>query len=194
MAEAASHLYCWYAKLCTSEYHWVETCCRGLLPGQSFSFSRTTWKSLVPQSVLSVWTFSSFHHSVFYIRGFPGGPSGKESTCQLGRCDSILWIVGTILWRREWQPTPAFLPGKSRGQRSLAGCTPWGHKRVRHSLVTKQKHQKFHIRETNFRSVQCEEQPCSYLKTHFLVFSFSHQIDVIFFHYSSHGVVSRWSR
>ena len=32
--------------------------------------------------------------------------------------------VGSIRWRREWQPTPAFLPGKSHGQRSLAGCTP----------------------------------------------------------------------
>ena len=28
----------------------------------------------------------------------------------------------------EWQPTPAFLPGKSHGQRSLADYSPWGHK------------------------------------------------------------------
>ena len=25
-------------------------------------------------------------------------------------------------WRREWQPTPVFLPGESQGQRSLVGC------------------------------------------------------------------------
>jgi len=31
-------------------------------------------------------------------------------------------------WRREWQPTPVFLPGESHGQRSLAGYNPWGHK------------------------------------------------------------------
>ena len=31
-------------------------------------------------------------------------------------------------WRRKWQPTPVFFPGKSQGQRSLAGCSPWGHK------------------------------------------------------------------
>ena len=36
--------------------------------------------------------------------------------------------VGTILWRREWLPTPVFLPGESHGQRSLVGCSPWGHK------------------------------------------------------------------
>ena len=30
--------------------------------------------------------------------------------------------------RRAWQPTPVFLPGKFHGQRSLVGCSPWGHK------------------------------------------------------------------
>ena len=29
-------------------------------------------------------------------------------------------------WRREWEPTPVFLPGESHGQRSLAGYSPWG--------------------------------------------------------------------
>ena len=29
--------------------------------------------------------------------------------------------------RRQWHPTPVFLPGKSHGQRSLEGCSPWGH-------------------------------------------------------------------
>ena len=32
--------------------------------------------------------------------------------------------VGTIPWRRKWQPTPAFLPEKSHRQRSLAGYSP----------------------------------------------------------------------
>ena len=30
--------------------------------------------------------------------------------------------------RRKWQPIPVFLPGKSHGQRSLKGYSPWGHK------------------------------------------------------------------
>ena len=34
--------------------------------------------------------------------------------------------VGKIPWRRECQPTPAFLPGKSHGQRSPSGYSPWG--------------------------------------------------------------------
>ena len=29
-------------------------------------------------------------------------------------------------WRREWQPTPVFLPGEPQGQRSLVGCRLWG--------------------------------------------------------------------
>ena len=31
------------------------------------------------------------------------------------------------IWRRKWQPTPVFLPGKVHGQRRLAGCSPWGY-------------------------------------------------------------------
>ena len=49
--------------------------------------------------------------------------------------------VGKSPWRRKWQPTPVFLPGKSHGQRRLAGCSPWFHKRVRHDLATKQQQQ-----------------------------------------------------
>ena len=49
--------------------------------------------------------------------------SGKESTCQcrrLRRHGLDPWVV-KIPWRRKWPPTPVFLPGKSRGQGSLAG-------------------------------------------------------------------------
>ena len=37
---------------------------------------------------------------------------------------SSLWL-SLFNWR-QWHPTPVFLPGKSRGQRSLVGCSPWG--------------------------------------------------------------------
>ena len=49
------------------------------------------------------------------------------SAMQETRFDS--W-VGKMLWRREWQPTPVFLPGGSQGQRSLEGYSPWGHKEL----------------------------------------------------------------
>ena len=52
----------------------------------------------------------------------------KNSRANAG--DRFYPWVGKILWRRAWQPTPVFLPGESDGQRSLAICSPWGHKRV----------------------------------------------------------------
>ena len=36
--------------------------------------------------------------------------------------------AGKIPWRRKWQPAPVFLPGKSHGQRILAGYKPWSHR------------------------------------------------------------------
>ena len=48
------------------------------------------------------------------LRGFPRGFSGKELTCQSKRHGFSSW-VGKILWRRKWQPTLVFLPGKSHG-------------------------------------------------------------------------------
>ena len=31
-----------------------------------------------------------------------------------------------LRFTRQWHPTPVLLPGKSHGQRSLVGCSPWG--------------------------------------------------------------------
>ena len=66
-----------------------------------------------------------------YYLGFPGGSSGKESSCQWRRCKRCgfnPW-VGKILWSRKWQSIPVFLPRKAHGRRSLAGYnSPWGRK------------------------------------------------------------------
>ena len=59
--------------------------------------------------------------------GFLDGSVGKESACNAREVGSIP-MSGRFPWRRKWHPTPVFLPGKSHGQRSLAGCSPWGHK------------------------------------------------------------------
>ena len=68
-----------------------------------------------------------------------GGASGKESACQCKRSNGHRFNpwVGKIPWRRKWEPTPVFLPGKSHGQRSLLGYTVHGiPKRVQFDLVT----------------------------------------------------------
>ena len=51
--------------------------------------------------------------------GFPGGSVVKNPPADAGDSD---WIP----WRRKWQPTTVFLPGKSHGQKSLGGYSPWG--------------------------------------------------------------------
>ena len=35
-------------------------------------------------------------------------------------------LIWSSLFKRQWHPTPVLLPGKSHGQRSLVGCSPWG--------------------------------------------------------------------
>ena len=55
--------------------------------------------------------------------------SGKESACQCRGCRFNPWVE-KIPKRRKWQPAPVFLPGKSHGQRRLAGYSPWGHKEL----------------------------------------------------------------
>ena len=63
-------------------------------------------------------------------KGFPGGALVKNrpaSAGDTGDMGLIPW-VGRIPWKRKWQPTPVFLSGKSHGQRSLVGYSPWGRK------------------------------------------------------------------
>ena len=36
--------------------------------------------------------------------------------------------VGKIFWRKEWLPTPVFLPGEFHGPRTVMGYSQWGHK------------------------------------------------------------------
>ena len=60
------------------------------------------------------------------------------------------------MWRRrQWHPTPVLLPGKSHGQRSLVGCSPWGRKELD---MTEQLHFHFSlscIGEENGNPLQC---------------------------------------
>ena len=72
--------------------------------------------------------------------GFPGRAVVKNPPANAGDPTHGFdpW-VGKILWRRKWQPTPVFLPGKSHGQRMLAGYNPWSHKEsdtTKHWLYT----------------------------------------------------------
>ena len=60
--------------------------------------------------------------------------SAREETIPISLSVSTCLFITEFIeqthsnWRRrQWQPTPVLLPGKSHGQRSLVGCSPWGH-------------------------------------------------------------------
>ena len=68
-----------------------------------------------------IYIFIYIYHT---FKGFPGGSDGKESACNGGDPGSILGSGRSPADRN----TPVFFPGESHRQRSLAGCSPWGHK------------------------------------------------------------------
>ena len=59
------------------------------------------------------------------IIGLPWWLSGKESACQCRKHGFNPWLK-KIPWRRKWQPTVAFLPGKFHGQRGAWQATVHG--------------------------------------------------------------------
>ena len=69
--------------------------------------------------------------------GKEGGKEGKmekrreEEEEKEGRGEGVVettWFIwsSSNVWRRQWQPTPVFLPGESQGWGSLVGCHLWG--------------------------------------------------------------------
>ena len=72
--------------------------------------------------------------------GLPWWSSDWESTCRWRGHRFHPW-VRKIPWRRKWQPTPVFLPGKSHGQRSLAGYSQWACKELDTTEQPKQQQQ-----------------------------------------------------
>ena len=81
------------------------------------------------------------HSSVFAWRipgtGEPGGLPSMGSH-RVGHDWSGLAAAAAAAgncWRRKWQPIRVFLPGKSHGQRSLVGYSPWG---CKESEITEQ--------------------------------------------------------
>ena len=84
---------------------------------------------------------------ISWDRGFPGGLVGKKSACRRS------WLnpwVRKIPWRKAWQPVLVFLPVKSHGQRSLAGCSPWDRKDLDITEATEQ-HTHTHTHTHNWR-------------------------------------------
>ena len=58
------------------------------------------------------------------------------TTASAGKIPVHLQISSLENRRRQWHPTPVFLPGESHGRRSLVGCSPWGHEESDTTEVT----------------------------------------------------------
>ena len=61
--------------------------------------------------------------------GFPGGSGVRNPPASAGDV-GLIPDSGRSPGEENGKPTPVFLPGKSHGQRSLVGYSPWGHKGV----------------------------------------------------------------
>ena len=88
--------------------------------------------------ILNLASLETFFPLTVLVTGLPGGASGKESACQCRRCKRCRFDpwVRKIPWRKQWQPTLVFLPGKFHGQTSLLGGSPLGHKELDMAEVT----------------------------------------------------------
>ena len=116
----------------TDNYRYISLYCASQIP----VFFKTNWRFVATLHCHMIAFFSNnllnkvcILFFFFFFNGFSSGSDSKESTCQCRRLRFDPW-VGKIPWRRKWQPTPVFLPGKFHEQRSLVGCSPWGRERV----------------------------------------------------------------
>ena len=100
-----------------------------LSPSLTFEFVISTYfflqlgsshseKAMAPHSSTLAWKIPWMEE--------PGGPQSMGSL-RVGEDSAISLSLFTFLhWRRQWQPTPVFLPGESQGRRSFVGCRLWG--------------------------------------------------------------------
>ena len=70
--------------------------------------------------------------------GLPSWLSGKRLPLPMQETKETRVQSLGIPWSRKWHPTPVFLPEKSHGQGSLAGCSPWDCKELNTRVQTEQ--------------------------------------------------------
>ena len=114
-----------------------------------------TLKSLLQHHSLNVsvlWLSAFFMVQVSYLYMTTGKTIALILRTFVGRVMALLF---NMLPRRQWHPTPVLLPGKSHGQRSLVGCSPWSREE---SDTTERLHFHFSlscIGEGNGNPLQC---------------------------------------
>ena len=76
---------------------------------------------MLSQKVLKLFSFfKKMCFIIYFMFKLPWWFNDEELACQCRRCGFNPW-VRTVPWKREWQPTPGFLPGESHGQKEPGG-------------------------------------------------------------------------
>ena len=141
-------LYLIHQQILLSEYskcmhnhfgHYPDSGHRHLLSGSLPSFLNCSFSILASLGLVSQWSeipFKDVNQITYFLcpkvsDGFPL------------RLDTLAFKCSQkTLRRRQWQPTPVFLPGKSQGRRSLVGCHLWGCTELDTTEATQQQQQK----------------------------------------------------
>ena len=77
---------------------------------------------------MHLYTHAFYIQVLMYLHIWASPVAQQKSICLQCRRHKYDPWVGKIPWKRKWHATPGFLPGKSHGQRRLAGYSPWCHK------------------------------------------------------------------
>ena len=98
----------------------------------------------------------------FFFRASLAALSKRILHC---RVPGLIPWVGKIPWGREWLPIAVFLPGEHHGQRSLAGCSPWGHEeldKTKHSTAQNNSNANIPARreKSSLKVVRCDSISC----------------------------------
>ena len=111
---------------------------RGKVKSSSGAF--WAWKIISLNYSSSQRQWDNKYCSAIDLTGFPGCASSKKPSCQFRRHERSRFhlCVRKIPWRRTWQPTLVFLPGKSHGKRSLADNSPRGCKESNSTELSRQ--------------------------------------------------------
>ena len=85
---------------------------------KAISFPYSVYQHSISFQMLMIIANHYYIHMYVYVHGYPHIYNRLFTFC----------FAYLLLWKRKWQHTPVLLPGKSYGQRSLVGNSPWGHK------------------------------------------------------------------
>ena len=80
---------------------------------------------MIVKLVVNVGSMKKEKYILISLKNLDAKILNKMRTNQIKQC-TYSYVCIHINQRRQWQPPPVLLPGKSHGWKSLPGCSPWG--------------------------------------------------------------------